>query len=304
MRRGVGLGAIQQRQKEKAAAEAVGSQLAENRAKHVEEQLSAFKTHLETFARKHRKEINKDPEFRRAFAKMTKSIGVDPLASSKGFWGEVLGVGDFYWELSIQIVDVCLNTRSTNGGLISISELTSRLTRMRGGSSTATSAGAGAGSGSRKHEAISADDVRKAVDKLAVLGGGYRLVTLDKGETYLLSVPLEMNNDTTAVLTRLSSPAFTVPSAATSHPKSGSFACVSTTVSHLQAQMASSAGWDSSNNRSRVEACLRSLVKDGMAWVDDEESAAIDKTGIGGSGPRYYFPAVQVTPAATVTAPR
>lgn len=302
MRRGVGLGAIQQRQQQKAAAEAVGSQLAENRAKHIEEQLGAFKTHLETFARKHRKEINKDPEFRRAFAKMTKSIGVDPLASSKGFWGEVLGVGDFYWELSVQIVDVCLATRSTNGGLISLSELTARLTRMRGGSSAAA-AGAGRAEGSvssnRKHEAISAEDVRKAVDKLAVLGGGYRIVALDKGEAYLLSVPVEMNNDTTSVLTRLSSPAFTVPSAAASHPKSGSFACVFATASQLQSNLGP--GWDTS--RPRVESCLRSLVKDGMAWVDDEEGSAIERTGMPVTT-RYYFPAVQVTSSAAASSSR
>jgi hypothetical protein len=33
---------------------------------------------------------------------------VDPLASSKGFWAEVLGVGDFYYELGIVIVQVAL----------------------------------------------------------------------------------------------------------------------------------------------------------------------------------------------------
>ena len=39
-------------------------------------------------------------------------IGVDPLASSKGFWAEILGVGDFYYELGIVIVQVrhCLFT--------------------------------------------------------------------------------------------------------------------------------------------------------------------------------------------------
>jgi EAP30/Vps36 family len=30
---------------------------------------------------------------------------VDPLASKKGFWSEVLGVGDFYYELSVQITE-------------------------------------------------------------------------------------------------------------------------------------------------------------------------------------------------------
>lgn len=29
---------------------------------------------------------------------MCSSIGVDPLASGKGFWSDLLGVGDFYYE--------------------------------------------------------------------------------------------------------------------------------------------------------------------------------------------------------------
>lgn len=44
------------------------------------EQLSSFKQNLEMFARKHKKEINRDPEFRRHFQQMCASIGVDPLA--------------------------------------------------------------------------------------------------------------------------------------------------------------------------------------------------------------------------------
>ena len=38
---------------------------------------------------------------------MCAAIGVDPLASAKGFWS-VLGMGDFFYELSVQVVEVCL----------------------------------------------------------------------------------------------------------------------------------------------------------------------------------------------------
>jgi ESCRT-II complex subunit VPS22 len=37
------------------------------------------------------------------FQEMCASIGVDPLASSKGFWSEMLGFGDFYYELAVQV---------------------------------------------------------------------------------------------------------------------------------------------------------------------------------------------------------
>ena len=34
---------------------------------------------------------------------MCQKIGVDPLASHKGFWAQLLGVGDFYYELGVQV---------------------------------------------------------------------------------------------------------------------------------------------------------------------------------------------------------
>lgn len=66
------------------------------------------------------------------FNEMCQKIGVDPLASKRGFWSQLLGVGDFYYELGVQIVEVCLRTRSSNGGLIDIDELKQRLVKMRG----------------------------------------------------------------------------------------------------------------------------------------------------------------------------
>jgi len=52
--------------------------------------------------------------------------------ASKGFWGEILGVGDFYYELAVQIIQVCYLSRSKNGGLIEINELKKTLTEIRG----------------------------------------------------------------------------------------------------------------------------------------------------------------------------
>lgn len=43
----------------------------------VESQLAQFKTRLEEFASKYRHEINRDPQFRHEFAKMTKAVGVE-----------------------------------------------------------------------------------------------------------------------------------------------------------------------------------------------------------------------------------
>lgn len=104
-----------------------------------------FKKNLEEFAKKHKNDINKDPEFRHHFHQMCLKIGVDPLAcklnhwyhftfytASKGFWAELLGYGDFYYELAVQIAEICLKTRAQNGGIIELSELTQRLQKHRG----------------------------------------------------------------------------------------------------------------------------------------------------------------------------
>ena len=54
---------------------------------------------------------------------MCASVGVDPLASNKGVWAQLLGFGDFYYELGVQIVEACLATRAYNGGLIDLPAL-------------------------------------------------------------------------------------------------------------------------------------------------------------------------------------
>lgn len=46
-------------------------------------------------------DIRKKPAFRAQFHEMCAKVGVDPLASNKGFWAELLGIGDFYYELGM-----------------------------------------------------------------------------------------------------------------------------------------------------------------------------------------------------------
>jgi ESCRT-II complex subunit VPS22 len=125
----------------------------------MKEYLEVLKNNLEEFAKKYKKEINKNPEFRKHFADMCTKIGVDPLAcnhsfsigvnhyfaANKGFWAEMLGVGDFYYELAVQIIEgswisliyptlssACARTRGRNGGLIEINELRNYLEKTRG----------------------------------------------------------------------------------------------------------------------------------------------------------------------------
>lgn len=123
MRRGVGLQAIDRHNKTTQQFKQAGTQLAATQVQQMNEQMNAFRAHLESFAVNHRKDLKTNPEFRYHFQKMCQNIGVDPLASNKGFWADLLGVGDFYFELGVRIIEVCLSTRATNGGLLDFSEL-------------------------------------------------------------------------------------------------------------------------------------------------------------------------------------
>lgn len=155
MRRRAGVGAIQKQKLEQGKYKDKGNEIQENQFEQMSKQLEVFRTNLEEFAAKHKNEIRKNAEFRRQFQEMCASIGVDPLATGKGFWS-VLGMGDFYYELAVQIVEVCLATNDKNGGLISLSELRSRLIKARGQG--------------KQHQEISQDDLLRATKKLKVLG--------------------------------------------------------------------------------------------------------------------------------------
>lgn len=105
----------------------VGAQLEESSMQHLHSSLSTFRASLESFAFQHKNAIKKQPLFRAQFHSMCLSIGVDPLACQKGFWTSVLGLGDFYYELGVQIMDLCIATRSSNGGLMTVEEVSKAL---------------------------------------------------------------------------------------------------------------------------------------------------------------------------------
>ena len=108
---------------------------------------------------------------------MCASIGVDPLASSKGFWSEMLGFGDFYYELGVQIIEVCMATSHKTGGLMELGELRERLIRSRGGSNV------------QNQQDISHDDVLRAIKKLKILGNGFTVIPLGSGRFLVQSIP-------------------------------------------------------------------------------------------------------------------
>jgi ESCRT-II complex subunit VPS22 len=98
-RKGPGVGGIRKAEAATAKLQERGAALQEDRLQHMTEVVGQFRSHLEGFARKYRSQIKSDPVYRAQFQTMCETVGVDPLASSKGLWGELLGLGDYYYEL-------------------------------------------------------------------------------------------------------------------------------------------------------------------------------------------------------------
>ena len=80
MRRGVGVAAIKNKQQMQKQFNKVGGEIEKQQLEEMNKQVAEFKNNLETFAVKHKKEINDNPVFRNQFLKMCKEIGVDPLS--------------------------------------------------------------------------------------------------------------------------------------------------------------------------------------------------------------------------------
>lgn len=117
MRRRAGLGAIQQQQLAAEKYKDKGAYIQESQIEQMSKQMGIFRQKLEDFAINHKQDIKKNSEFRKQFQEMCAAIGVDPLASGKGFWS-VLGMGDYYYELSVQVVEVCLAANHKTGNFM------------------------------------------------------------------------------------------------------------------------------------------------------------------------------------------
>ena len=59
---------------------AKGDELQKQQLEDTKTQMEQFRSNLEEFAYKYKKQIRKDPDFRRQFNELCMKIGVDPLA--------------------------------------------------------------------------------------------------------------------------------------------------------------------------------------------------------------------------------
>ena len=176
----------------------------------------------------------------------------------------MLGLGETVYEISVQVVDICISTRGANGGMIELNELTARVDKMRGGGGggggggvgivdsgsglARAAAGPGPGAGAGKNlptiGGVSSYDVLNAIDLLKPLHAGYTVVKVGE-KTYVRSVPRELDMDQSTILTL----------AATTNGR--------LTRSGVKAQT----GWNDVRTSRVLEDCV---MREGMGWVDDQ----------------------------------
>ncbi|KAI8996788.1 EAP30/Vps36 family-domain-containing protein [Pilobolus umbonatus] len=233
-RRQVGYASIHHRDRLDRDYQQFGDSMAAKELEQLQKQMDLFKSNLQEFAQKHKKDIRKDPAFRAHFQKMCLNIGVDPLASNKGFWADLLGVGDFYYELGIQIIEACLMSRNNDGGLTELNELKKRVEAMRGNMKQTKET---------KHTTLSEDDIIRAIKSLKPLSGGYEVLNI--GDRKLVrSLPKELDNDQSALL------------------------LLAQKTGYVDADMIKTQlGW----HTDRIIIATQHLLQDGLAWLDRHE---------------------------------
>ncbi len=174
---------------------------------------------------------------------MCAAIGVDPLTGGGGgggkgggWWTEVLGLGEWQYELAVQVVDICVSTRERNGGMIEVTELINRVEKMRGGGGVSSSSQSAAG--------VTKEDILRSLDLLRPLHAGYSVHPIGSS-LFVRSIPRELDTDQSLLLV-----------------------IASDTGGRLtEGIVADMTGWNRIRCRTVLEDCV---MREGLGWRDDQ----------------------------------
>lgn len=72
----------------------------------------------------------------------------------------LIGIFHLGRRLGVQVIQVCVETRSSNGGMISLKEVLAFVRAKKRANA----------------ESISAEDVKRAVEKIAILNSGFKII--------------------------------------------------------------------------------------------------------------------------------
>lgn len=129
-----------------------------------------LKVNMNKYSQQYESEIRNNKEVRAKFINICNKIGIDPIVSKRSMWGML---GDFYNQISIQILRICEKTKDLNGGLLKIDDLLNIFNRTY------------------PKNQIDRKDVFKAVENIEKLGSGCKIID----GTYISTVPFELSND-------------------------------------------------------------------------------------------------------------
>lgn len=180
MRRGIGVGYVQETAKVENKMNELGSRITAERVSDIADQLEALERQLRVLSQRHKKAIQEDPVVRARFRQLADSLGLDLLSSQKNIFSGALGLGDFYYRLAGKVVECCMNERKFCGSYVPLKRVVMQVEKNFDGLLSSEDGS------SRTH--ISEDDVVVALKKLTVLGDGYNIVELG-GTKYIQTTP-------------------------------------------------------------------------------------------------------------------
>lgn len=82
-------------------------------------------------------------------------------------------MSDFYYELAVQIIEICNSMESKTGGLIYLDKVLQKVMKIR----------------SRFVNEVSLDDCRRAIKKLNIFGNAFTLIPMNNGRFMVQSLP-------------------------------------------------------------------------------------------------------------------
>jgi ESCRT-II complex subunit VPS22 len=213
--------------------------------------LEQLQRKLEDFANTYQKELQQDPAFRHKFFQMCAPLGIDAFCSTRkgGFWKRLFSdthggdLDDFYNELSVKVAEICIASRSMNGGIMSISEVSDILRRRKRSFHVWNKPNPSHESTSSGTNLYSHNEIIAAVEKLSSLGT-MKTITVGNG-IFIVSVPAELDQDHFEVLTL-------AQAKADSHGQ--------VTLNDIIQQTR----W----GRERALRAINLLLSEGMAWLD------------------------------------
>lgn len=182
MRRGVGVARVQTDKAAQKQMQELGHHLEAMKVSQLADHMALLERRLSELAHKHQAQIRKDPMLRAKFKQLSDELGIDMLTTKNNVWARTLKLGDYYYDLCVRIVDLCMHEKRFTGGIVPMNYILSVLQKKR------------------PEDNVRESDVLIALDKLKVLSNGYHVVTVGQGTKYVVSTADELSTDSAELL--------------------------------------------------------------------------------------------------------